>query len=395
MLLPRAAPSRRNKSASKPLPPPEAVAPLDCDYSEDEDEGRALLLTPKSISFVALISSIFTLTYLWFRHGIFSAWDSLAFRPSDLVKVRTREPEGAGGGRGPGRGPLAPVSSCLALDTGSRRASPLRPPFSLFFPSALPHARANLLYSPPPPPQGLRPNPGFALDSDEQAQFAFIAASTHTVVVVVGMLLLTGTRIILRRTSFMSGFPPNVRRVAELLTASVLSYAFYLVLYTWFTFTFATQRGKAYLWARSFFYEEVGGGLGRKKGAPTFLPAHLFLASFPSLLPTCLGPPGVQGEKPFASCASVSYILCLVAGYLIKYSTMEVGPEAGMEAPWRRPGDAPTPTPARLPLPTPPRLSPASPPGPAACGSTCGLSWPAFSSRSSSFATPPFPFTAT
>lgn len=31
-----------------------------------------------------------------------------------------------------------------------------------------------------------------------------------------------------------------------------------------------------------------------------------------------------QGEKPFASCASVSYILCLVAGYLIKYSTMEV-----------------------------------------------------------------------
>jgi hypothetical protein len=105
--------------------------------------------------------------------------------------------------------------------------------------------------------QGLRPDPGFTLDSDEQAQFAFIAASTHTVIVVVGMLLLTGTRMILRRAPWPARIGPNVRRVAEVLTAAVLSYAFYLVLYTWFTFTFATRRGKPYLWARSFFYEEV------------------------------------------------------------------------------------------------------------------------------------------
>lgn len=54
---------------------------------ETHDDGNVTLLTPKMISFVTLISAIFSLTYIWFRRGIFTAWDSLAFRPSDLMPV--------------------------------------------------------------------------------------------------------------------------------------------------------------------------------------------------------------------------------------------------------------------------------------------------------------------
>lgn len=229
----------------------------------------------------------------------------------------------------------------------------------------------------------MRLNPGRSLDSDEQAQFAFIAASTHTLVVVLGMMLFTGTRLILSRyrayrlppaaraaplapasllrdtllgssqarashaatssapgdvdsgdnateplgsTTYTDGSgdvsvtdddtsspvaaagstvqsclfralglntTPSVARsarlrlAAEFVLSAVLGYGFYLALHGWFTFTFATRRGRMYLWARAFFYEQ-------------------------------------GGEKPFASCASLSYVLCLVSGYLIRLATLEV-----------------------------------------------------------------------
>ncbi len=58
---------------------------------EEEEEEGGMLLTPKSFSLIGLLGGVFSLCYLWFRRGIFDAWDSLALAPSRLVQVGVGE----------------------------------------------------------------------------------------------------------------------------------------------------------------------------------------------------------------------------------------------------------------------------------------------------------------
>lgn len=149
------------------------------------------ILTPKAISSVVLISSMFCLTYLWFRRGIFSVWDSLTFDPSIIVS-------------------------------------------------------------------GALPTPGQNLGEEEQVQFAFIAAATHTFVLILGMFLWIGTYSIFHSPRVQKFLPAFRQRAAiELGVVVLLSYGFFVVLFGWFTSAFNSRQGRPYRWARAFFYEEV------------------------------------------------------------------------------------------------------------------------------------------
>eukprot|EP00045_Choanoeca_perplexa_P014572 m.172597 g.172597 ORF g.172597 m.172597 type:complete len:792 (+) comp16722_c0_seq1:196-2571(+) len=131
---------------------------------------------------------------------------------------------------------------------------------------------------------GALPSPGQNLSDDEQFQFAFIASTTHTLAVVVGMLLFAGTSTVFSsyRVHRAVSSKPKLR-VLQLGSMMLLGYGFFHALSSWFTYKFSQQQSQAYKWARGFFYEDE--------------------------------------DAPFASCASISYCLCLLSGYLIKLST--------------------------------------------------------------------------
>ncbi|EGD72441.1 hypothetical protein PTSG_00461 [Salpingoeca rosetta] len=176
-------------------------------------------ITPKQRSFALLVMSVFGLTYLWFRRGIFNVWDSIGMDPSHLV-------------------------------------------------------------------QGARPEAGASLESEDKAQFALIAAGTHTAVLICGMVLFIvihmlvneGSRLLKLRSTAASWTLHGVSTIASTI-------AFYFGMFHFFQGTFDNKDGFAYRWARGFFYEE--------------------------------------GELPFASCASMSYCLCLLCGYTIKLATRD------------------------------------------------------------------------
>jgi hypothetical protein len=143
------------------------------------------------VSFCILISTIFAITYLWFRRGIYAVWDSLAFDPSSLIK-------------------------------------------------------------------GALPTPGHNLSDDEQFQFAFIASTTHTLAIIVGMLLFAGTSAVFNSYRIHQAVTsPSKLRVLQLGAIMLLCYGFFHALFTWFNYKFSQQHSQAYKWARGFFYEDV------------------------------------------------------------------------------------------------------------------------------------------
>ncbi|EDQ89521.1 uncharacterized protein MONBRDRAFT_32328 [Monosiga brevicollis MX1] len=141
----------------------------------------------------------------------------------------------------------------------------------------------SLAFTPASLVEGALPTPGHSLSDEDQFHFAFIAASTHTTAVLVGMSLFGATSIFFSNDRIRQHLTQRHLRVAQVSIIGLLAYGFYNGLSTWFTTTFEDRDSSAYRWARAFFYE--------------------------------------SGDIPFASCASLSYCLCLLAGYLIKLST--------------------------------------------------------------------------
>eukprot|EP00043_Microstomoeca_roanoka_P009352 m.88971 g.88971 ORF g.88971 m.88971 type:complete len:762 (+) comp14560_c0_seq1:395-2680(+) len=176
-------------------------------------------LTPKQQSFTTLVLTVFGLTYLWFRRGIFTVWDSLGMNPSHIV-------------------------------------------------------------------EGARPEAGSSLESEDQAQFALIAAGTHTAVLTVGMLYFMGIHLFVKLCKRRFRISSRAKTASLYIVSTIIcTVVFYFGLQKFFQGTFDNKEGFAYRWARGFFYEE--------------------------------------GELPFASCASLSYSLCLMSGFLIKYATRD------------------------------------------------------------------------
>ena len=148
-------------------------------------------LQPKQQSSALLVLSVFSLTYLWFRRGIFSVWGPLGTDPSRFVP-------------------------------------------------------------------GARPEAGADLESEDKAQFALIAAGTHTFVLVVGMLLFMIIHMVVNDVTSAVKLG-NRTSYLVLHSASTLASvtAFYFGLFEFFQGTFDNKDGFAYRWARGFFYEEV------------------------------------------------------------------------------------------------------------------------------------------
>eukprot|EP00055_Hartaetosiga_balthica_P007969 m.28354 g.28354 ORF g.28354 m.28354 type:complete len:812 (-) comp6040_c0_seq1:360-2795(-) len=126
-----------------------------------------------------------------------------------------------------------------------------------------------------------RPDVGEIFDAEDRDQFALIAAASHTVVLLLGMGAFSLFKFVIQKGLGIKTGSPTTMTQYLFFGFVLLSFA----IFTQWLFRNAFQRKHdfAHRWARGFFYDE--------------------------------------GHLPFSIAASISYSVCLVCGYFLKFSS--------------------------------------------------------------------------